>query len=295
MSTFIPHKMLMVISRNTTLYHKRQQGAAAVRRTVWLYRRVLTTSLFMWSDTWVPSVTYCSSAREQRSGPATRLIAVTAISVFQSLHKACGNKWELGCKSTGKLSFSLFLHAEDVNICLFLTIEGRQSNFLVIRSPSWLGMFNMNFWLFQIETWSVPLTENNPLTTLRTVIPQICLHSVIIISQRTHAGSSPSTQEGLLRVVPATFPGKQEHLTVWERSSMRFLLQHRWAAITSHVPPSADGETDTEGHGHCMCEENTSINRGIFIGEVLDLSLIIFTRLILTLKIQMRNNDLKEK
>lgn len=26
--------------------------------------------------------------------------------------------------------------------------------------------------------------------------------------------SLPSTQEGLLRVVPATFPGKQEHLTV---------------------------------------------------------------------------------
>lgn len=57
--------------------------------------------------------------------------------------------------------------------------------------------------------------------------------------------SSPSTQEGLLRVVPATFPGKQEHLTVCERSSMRFLLQHRWAAITSHVPPSVDRHRDT--------------------------------------------------
>lgn len=49
---------------------------------------------------------------------------------------------------------------------------------------------------------------------------------------------SPSTHEGLFLVVPATFPGRQEHLTVWDRSSMRFLLQHRWAAITSHVPPS---------------------------------------------------------
>lgn len=29
-----------------------------------------------------------------------------------------------------------------------------------------------------------------------------------------HEASSPSTHEGLLRVVPATFPGKQEHLTV---------------------------------------------------------------------------------
>lgn len=55
-----------------------------------------------------------------------------------------------------------------------------------------------------------------------------------------HEASSPSTHEGLLRVVPATFPGKQEHLTVWDRSSIRFLLQHRWAAITSHVPPSAE-------------------------------------------------------
>lgn len=49
---------------------------------------------------------------------------------------------------------------------------------------------------------------------------------------------SPSTHEGLFLVVPATFPGKQEHLTVCDRSSMRFLLQHLWAAITSHVPPS---------------------------------------------------------
>ncbi len=59
------------------------------------------------------------------------------------------------------------------------------------------------------------------------------------------SGFLPSTQEGLFRVVPATFPGKHEHLTVWERSSMRFLLQHRWAAMTSHVPPSVDAETHT--------------------------------------------------
>ena len=37
-------------------------------------------------------------------------------------------------------------------------------------------------------------------------------------------------------MVPATWPGKQEHLTVWERSSMRFRLQQRRAAITSQVP-----------------------------------------------------------
>lgn len=49
---------------------------------------------------------------------------------------------------------------------------------------------------------------------------------------------SPSTQEGAARVVPATCPGKQEHFTVWERSSILFLLQQRWAAMTSHVPGS---------------------------------------------------------
>lgn len=69
---------------------------------------------------------------------------------------------------------------------------------------------------------------------------------MLLNAQKT---SSPSTQEGLLRVVPATFPGRQEHLTVCERSSMRFLLQHRWAAITSQVPPSADRHTD-RGSGH---------------------------------------------
>lgn len=46
----------------------------------------------------------------------------------------------------------------------------------------------------------------------------------------------PSTQEGKAFVVPATCPGKQEHLTVWERSSILFLLQQRWAATTSQVP-----------------------------------------------------------
>lgn len=48
----------------------------------------------------------------------------------------------------------------------------------------------------------------------------------------------PSTQEGRFLVVPATFPGRQEHFTVCDRSSIRFLLQHLWAAITSQVPPS---------------------------------------------------------
>ncbi len=52
----------------------------------------------------------------------------------------------------------------------------------------------------------------------------------------THEKHLPSTQEGCTRVVPATWPGKQEHLTVCERSSILFLLQHRWMATTSQVP-----------------------------------------------------------
>lgn len=46
----------------------------------------------------------------------------------------------------------------------------------------------------------------------------------------------PSTQEGLALVVPATCPGKHEHFTVCDRSSILFLLQHLWRATTSHVP-----------------------------------------------------------
>lgn len=56
----------------------------------------------------------------------------------------------------------------------------------------------------------------------------------------------PSTHEGRALVVPATCPGKQEHLTVWERSSILFLLQQRWAATTSHIPVLSC--SDPEGH-----------------------------------------------
>lgn len=47
---------------------------------------------------------------------------------------------------------------------------------------------------------------------------------------------APSTQEGAARVVPATCPGKQEHFTVCDLSSILFLLQHLWSATTSQVP-----------------------------------------------------------
>lgn len=58
----------------------------------------------------------------------------------------------------------------------------------------------------------------------------------------------PSTQEGAALVVPATCPGKQEHLTVWERSSILFLLQQRWAAMTSQVPALTCTEEKQQGH-----------------------------------------------
>lgn len=56
----------------------------------------------------------------------------------------------------------------------------------------------------------------------------------------------PSTQEGRALVVPATCPGKHEHLTVWERSSILFLLQQRWAATTSQVPVLSCDDPDKE-------------------------------------------------
>lgn len=46
-----------------------------------------------------------------------------------------------------------------------------------------------------------------------------------------------STQDGLPRVVPATFPGRQEHWMVWDRSSIWLWLQQRRMAITLQVPP----------------------------------------------------------
>lgn len=58
----------------------------------------------------------------------------------------------------------------------------------------------------------------------------------------------PSTQEGAALVVPATCPGKQEHLTVWERSSILFLLQQRCAAMTSQVPALTCTAKTKQGH-----------------------------------------------
>lgn len=46
----------------------------------------------------------------------------------------------------------------------------------------------------------------------------------------------PSTHDGAALVVPATCPGKQEHFTVCDRSSILFLLQQRCNATTSQVP-----------------------------------------------------------
>lgn len=60
--------------------------------------------------------------------------------------------------------------------------------------------------------------------------------SEIIIKTTMRNQAIPSTQDGAALVVPATCPGKQEHFTVWDLSSILFLLQHRCAAITSQVP-----------------------------------------------------------
>lgn len=60
-----------------------------------------------------------------------------------------------------------------------------------------------------------------------------------------------STHDGAARVVPATCPGKQEHFTVCDLSSILFLLQHLWAAMTSHVP----GSTWTECTLWCVDAE----------------------------------------
>lgn len=66
----------------------------------------------------------------------------------------------------------------------------------------------------------------------------------------------PSTQEGLALVVPATWPGKQEHLTVCDRSSILFLLQQRWMATTSQVPCFTWYDTADDRY-----EEETQINQ----------------------------------
>lgn len=63
----------------------------------------------------------------------------------------------------------------------------------------------------------------------------VILHPFARVEKRTRK-VLPSTQDGWARVVPATCPGKQEHLTVCDRSSMRFLLQHLCTATTSQVP-----------------------------------------------------------
>lgn len=71
---------------------------------------------------------------------------------------------------------------------------------------------------------------------------------------------APSTQDGAARVVPATCPGKQEHLTVWDRSSILFLLQHLCSATTSQVPVLTWWAVQTE-----MRDETTLRTLGYFL------------------------------
>lgn len=60
----------------------------------------------------------------------------------------------------------------------------------------------------------------------------------------------PSTHDGAALVVPATCPGKQEHLTVWDLSSILFLLQQRCAAMTSQVPAFTCTESTNKVKGY---------------------------------------------
>lgn len=79
------------------------------------------------------------------------------------------------------------------------------------------------------------LMDLTNLTFLHLYFDKRCIH-VRIFPDKSIQVTLPSTQEGKALVVPATCPGKHEHLTVWERSSILFLLQQRWAATTSHIP-----------------------------------------------------------
>lgn len=81
----------------------------------------------------------------------------------------------------------------------------------------------------------LPVLQDQPVRSGRTLHSSPSKHGCI---WHHHFCSTmeASTQDGWARVVPATCPGKQEHLTVCERSSILFLLQHLWMATTSHVP-----------------------------------------------------------
>lgn len=83
---------------------------------------------------------------------------------------------------------------------------------------------------------------------------------------------SPSTHEGWFLVVPATFPGRQEHLTVCDRSSIRFLLQHRWAATTSHVPPSDEKKKKRRKNdiGQMSWDDQTGLSENIWTPQCVD-------------------------
>lgn len=106
------------------------------------------------------------------------------------------------------------------------------------------------------------VTPTNP-----TLLLQIIYSSHVIICLVSRGGTGfplilPSTQEGNALVVPATCPGKQEHLTVWERSSILFLLQQRWAATTSQVPVLSCDDPEDEN-----LEETTTIFRPRVVGK----------------------------
>lgn len=94
---------------------------------------------------------------------------------------------------------------------------------------------HMFSWIKYMEIISLPAVLQDWVFCMR-VFVCVCVHVFLrpwvevweIASLRVLdlLGYSPSTHEGRFLVVPATLPGRQEHLTVCDRSSMRFLLQH---------------------------------------------------------------------
>lgn len=80
-----------------------------------------------------------------------------------------------------------------------------------------------------------PVLQLHPLRSGNTLHSSPSIHGCIW-HHHFCATIEASTHDGAALVVPATCPGKQEHLTVWDLSSILFLLQHRCAAMTSQVP-----------------------------------------------------------
>lgn len=126
-------------------------------------------------------------------------------------------------------SFPWYFPHRTVNMCKSSILSTwRASGFLVAQ---WLSCYRVTLVVLTL----LPVLQDQPVRSGKTLHSSPSIHGCIW-HHHFWATMEASTQEGLALVVPATCPGKQEHLTVWERSSILFLLQQRWTATTSHVP-----------------------------------------------------------